>query len=421
MFSSFLIAVIALIAMLYYSLKYSYTSRLEIKYSGTLDLKMDRDFVESDVTSTNSSHKNSSIRASDKVYLFQENSRSKQSDQMTATGKLVTDSKNDRNRTSDNNVMNLSADGSVASHDKHKQNSSVKDDAKAGVASDGSNTGQDLEENICPKSPSTLVGPLYVNESIPKMEEVEKEMATAHGGWVSNGGCWKPTECKARVKMALIIPYRNRFEQLSIFVRHMHPILKRQNVDYRIFVVEQAGNTPFNRAILFNIGFNESLKFDQYECFIFHDVDLIPEDDRNEYTCPSSPRHMSVAVDKFNYRLPYQGIFGGAGSFTREHFELINGFSNVFWGWGGEDDDLFQRITAKGLKLMRPSMQAGRYKMLKTFHFRSTGKNPNRGASLRTSVKRMSTDGLNSLKYKVQHVKEYPLYTLVSVDVKDAM
>lgn len=43
------------------------------------------------------------------------------------------------------------------------------------------------------------------------------------------------------------------------------------------------------------------------------------------------------------------------------------------------------------------------------------------GASLRTSVKRMSTDGLNSLKYKVQHVKEYPLYTLVSVDVKDAM
>jgi len=253
------------------------------------------------------------------------------------------------------------------------------------------------------------------------MEEVEKEMALVHGGWVSNGGCWKPIECKARVKMALIIPYRNRYEQLSIFVRQMHPFLKRQNVDYRIFVVEQAGNTPFNRALLFNIGFNESMKFDQYDCFVFHDVDLIPEDDRNEYTCPSSPRHLSVAVDKFNYRLPYQGLFGGAGSFTREHFELINGFSNEFWGWGGEDDDLYKRITAKELKLMRPSMQAGRYKMLKTFHFRSTGANPNRLASLKTSVKRMSTDGLNSLKYTVQHVTEYPLYTLVSVDVKDAM
>ena len=47
----------------------------------------------------------------------------------------------------------------------------------------------------------------------------------------------------------------------------------------------------------------------------------------------------------FICRLPYQGLFGGAGSFTREHFELINGFSNVFWGWGGEDDDLFQRYN----------------------------------------------------------------------------
>ena len=45
------------------------------------------------------------------------------------------------------------------------------------------------------------MGRLYVNESIPKMMEVEKEMAIAHGGWVSNGGCWKPTECKARVKV----------------------------------------------------------------------------------------------------------------------------------------------------------------------------------------------------------------------------
>lgn len=51
-----------------------------------------------------------------------------------------------------------------------------------------------------------------------------------------------------------------------------------------------------------NIGFVEGLKLYPFECFIFHDVDLIPEDDRNLYTCPDIPRHMSVAIDKYNYK-----------------------------------------------------------------------------------------------------------------------
>ena len=45
----------------------------------------------------------------------------------------------------------------------------------------------------------------------------------------------------------------------------------------------------------------------------------------------------------FPFSLPYEQIFGGAASFSREHFKLINGFSNKFWGWGGEDDDLYKR------------------------------------------------------------------------------
>lgn len=50
-----------------------------------------------------------------------------------------------------------------------------------------------------------------------------------------------------------------------------------------------------------NAGVREALKENEYHCFVFHDVDLIPEDDRNLYSCPFAPRHMSVAVDKFNY------------------------------------------------------------------------------------------------------------------------
>lgn len=54
--------------------------------------------------------------------------------------------------------------------------------------------------------------------------------------------------------------------------------------------------------MLMNVGYVEALKEKTFDCFIFHDVDLLPEDDRNLYTCPEQPRHMSVAVDKFKYR-----------------------------------------------------------------------------------------------------------------------
>ena len=43
------------------------------------------------------------------------------------------------------------------------------------------------------------------------------------------------------------------------------------------------------------------------------------------------------------FRVPYKGIFGGATAFTSSQFELANGFSNQFYGWGGEDDDMYNR------------------------------------------------------------------------------
>jgi N-terminal region of glycosyl transferase group 7 len=40
-----------------------------------------------------------------------------------------------------------------------------------------------------------------------------------------------------------------------------------------------------------------------FDCFIFHDVDLLPEDDRNFYGCGARlPRHVGAYVDKWNYK-----------------------------------------------------------------------------------------------------------------------
>jgi hypothetical protein len=61
---------------------------------------------------------------------------------------------------------------------------------------------------------------------------------------------------------------------------------------------------PFNRGMLMNIGFTEALRLRSFDCFVFHDVDLLPEDDRNSYACPEvgEPRHLSVAINTFGYR-----------------------------------------------------------------------------------------------------------------------
>ena len=258
--------------------------------------------------------------------------------------------------------------------------------------------------------PELLVGAVYCNKTVPRMQEVIEQLSVDYGGLTKKGGVFKPKGCIAKNKLAIIIPYRNRSEHLRIFLRHMHPIMQRQMHDYRIIVVEQAGNYSFNRAQLINIGFLEALNISDFECFVFHDVDHILENDKNDYGCPENPRLLGVSVDRFNRRFPYLRYFGGVGSFSKEQFEKINGYSNLFWGWGGEDDDAYNRIRGAGYSLSRPRADVGRYMMLKEHHFRDKP-GGNRHMLLKTSTKRMYTDGLNSVKYEVLKKTEFPLYT----------
>jgi hypothetical protein len=38
------------------------------------------------------------------------------------------------------------------------------------------------------------------------------------------------------------------------------------------------------------------------------------------------------------FRLPYRTIFGGVSALTVKQIDSVNGFSNQYFGWGGEDD-----------------------------------------------------------------------------------
>lgn len=231
---------------------------------------------------------------------------------------------------------------------------------------------------------------------------------------ISLGGYWKPQECISTIQTAIIVPFRNRTSQLKVFLSYMHPFLQKQMIDYRIIIVEQSNKGAFNRAKLFNIGFVESIKLFPYHCFIFHDIDLIPQKINNIYGCTHQPRHMSSSVNTFRYNLPYQELFGGAVSILGKQFQLVNGFSNLFFGWGGEDDDFHRRIAHKGLTICRFSPSVARYFMLS--HAKELP-SENRFVNLKLGRERFETDGLKTLKYKVLKRVYEPLYTWILVDL----
>lgn len=223
------------------------------------------------------------------------------------------------------------------------------------------------------------------------------------------GGEFMP-ECTPIYSTAIIVPYRQREKQLNQFLIYMHNFLRKQNIHYRIFVVEQFDQKSFNRAKLLNIG---SVYAEKYPCLILHDVDLMPMNLGQIYACSKKPRHMCASLDEFRFNLPYAGLFGGAVAIDRETFVNINGMSNMFHGWGGEDDDLFGRLESRQIDICRFPPKYSQYTMLK--HTKEK-KNKDRLLYLRNGPMRYHVDGLNSLVYEEKSFKLHNLFTHILVE-----
>uniref|UniRef100_H2ZR15 Beta-1,4-galactosyltransferase n=1 Tax=Ciona savignyi TaxID=51511 RepID=H2ZR15_CIOSA len=270
----------------------------------------------------------------------------------------------------------------------------------------------------CPINPPNLYGKLqfHFNQTPPSFEWTAQNNRN-----LKPGGFYNPPNCIARYRIAIIIPHRSREIHLRALMWHLHPILQRQQIYYKVYVIQQAYNLEFNKAKLMNIGYLEATKDDSYDCIVFHDVDLLLEDDRLLYHCTNTPKHLSVAIDKYGYRLPYPSLFGGVTMLGIDQFRDVNGYSNMFWGWGGEDDDMFARLFTRGYSITRPPYQIAKYRM--SFHHRDKGNKLNllRYEILSNTVTKMMRDGLNGVKYSVVGVDKTPLFTNITADVGTAI
>ena len=229
------------------------------------------------------------------------------------------------------------------------------------------------------------------------------------------------------VKVAIVVPVRNRWEHERIFHAEM---LKHQalypKTKFDMYYVEQTTlgkGVGFNRAMMFNFGLKEALKTN-VDCIVIHDVDRIPVGDVAYERC-NRPTHLAA-----NF-VPYGTFSGAVFSASPEHWKRINGMSNKFWGWGGEDDELYHRwAKAELVPISRPHKSRGHFRHLQDKYHTARVRTHHKQnvVHLTTAGKQSSLDWTKHDGYRnltpdmktkyVQSIRSRPIAIHVSVQAK---
>ena len=150
-------------------------------------------------------------------------------------------------------------------------------------------------------------------------------------------------------KIIFIVPYRNRAPHLVHFKIYMKYILSDiPENDYEIYFIHQVDTRPFNRGAMKNIGF--LVMKDKYPnnykdiTFVFNDIDNMP--------CEKNLLDYKTSTGTVKHFFGFDWTLGGIISLTGADFEKVNGFPN-YWGWGQEDNDLYERVKKNNIKVDR--------------------------------------------------------------------
>ena len=150
-------------------------------------------------------------------------------------------------------------------------------------------------------------------------------------------------------KLGVCVPYRNRELHLNEFIPKVGKFLKDSNIEFGMYFAHQIDDKLFNRGAMKNIAAKHAFE-DGCDYIVWHDIDMIPEDSSCDYSFPKdNPQHIAVRISQSDYKLKYFEYFGGAVIFSKEQVEKTNGYSNDYWDWGMEDDDLFWRCYLEGM------------------------------------------------------------------------
>jgi len=231
-------------------------------------------------------------------------------------------------------------------------------------------------------------------------------------------GAPSPAQYPGNYSLAVIIPVRDREEHLTVLSSVLTSLFNEVLIPYKLIAVEQADNRAFNRGKLLNIGFD--IVKDEFDYFCFHDVDTIPAELCIDYSYPTNGvRHLAINVQKYHWKLKGMKFAGCVICITRQDFIRTNGYSNDFWGWGGEDDEFRRRTELAGIPWNQPSyayffsLTHGHQPRDKTFYDHNIQQLNNTHAQWKLS-------GLNNLEYKLLEKIQTDMYTKYMVELLPA-
>ncbi len=225
-------------------------------------------------------------------------------------------------------------------------------------------------------------------------------------------------------RLTIVVPYRDRALHLDTFIQHMRVYFARdvlsRTIPYRVLIVEQEAGMPFNRGAIKNVGFELGQKYGDYTCF--NDVDYLPIWADYSWsdlpsaivwygaeTRPIAPGRSGSVV---NHDL--DRFFGAAVLVPNDLFQQVDGYSNEFWGWGYEDEDLKRRFQAASIRTER---RRGTFVALdhdNEGYLVDASPSPINHVNSRILEKRWGTgghrpaDGLSTLRFAIVQRREIP-------------
>jgi len=198
-------------------------------------------------------------------------------------------------------------------------------------------------------------------------------------------------------KIAVLFPYREQIEQeRSLQLKNtLDYYNKLNNSDIDMYIIEQGNNKPFNRGVLLNAGHDIIKKSNiDYYNEVHHDIDIQPDETLIKYFYSDN-----VIAGK-QKKDPH--FFGTLSVLPLDVMDKVNGYSNNFWGWGKEDDNLSLRIRNKNIKIYNADSKIANMTSLPHIHsIKLNLNNKNMNQIHKKDIKSGHKSGLSDLQYSI--------------------